>query len=436
MLMASEHFRHGPSVSHKQPRDLEEMPQREWCPLRCKASSHINYLELFVVWRALALWAHRLSGWTMVVRIDNQCAIAHVDKFGGPVEYLPPLHKIFHLCAEHNIRLRPKYITSEDNELADLLSRLRLEEFHMRWAMRRREVLWRHDRDDWMFNPVLFRELDEDFGSFELYACVAESRANAFCSRSRKLFGLQALTADGHGCVLLGAGVGWRRGLRVGVGAARSVPAEELLEELAVAVERYQDAMYAEHTLRSYHTGIQAFVTFCVRFACLGCLEPLLPASDVTLGVRRTWERLSKPVMPIMLQDLREMATVAELSTVSRAALWAAVLTGFYGYMLATADLPDEAPIFQSEKGGKRGGLVPMTHSVLVAAIKKLAAKIGRDPAKFAGHSLRLRLRVDKLYIKLQGDWKSDCYERYCELDDEQGLILPVAFAEAAEALT
>ncbi|KAK3285621.1 hypothetical protein CYMTET_6781, partial [Cymbomonas tetramitiformis] len=38
---------------------------------------------------------------------------------------------------------------------------------------------------------------------------------------------------------------------------------EELLEELAVAVERYQDGAYAESTQRSYDTGVKAFLTFC-----------------------------------------------------------------------------------------------------------------------------------------------------------------------------
>ncbi|KAK3269579.1 hypothetical protein CYMTET_21985 [Cymbomonas tetramitiformis] len=41
------------------------------------------------------------------------------------------------------------------------------------------------------------------------------------------------------------------------------LPREELLEELAVAVERYQDGAYAESTRRSYDTGVKAFLTFC-----------------------------------------------------------------------------------------------------------------------------------------------------------------------------
>ncbi|KAK3284810.1 hypothetical protein CYMTET_7554 [Cymbomonas tetramitiformis] len=333
--------------------------------------------------------------------------------------------------------------------------------------------------------------------------------------------------------VLSGAGVGGGRGARAGVGDARGVPAgaQILVGDDALrgagagregalrvgthsvgcadlAVERYQDGAYAESTLRSYDTGVKAFLTFCVRFACLGTLELLLPASDATLarfiafsawfvqpgtiksylagvrslhlqqrvewtpvahrfwvatalqGVRRTWDRPAKPMMPITLRDLVSMAEFADVETITGAALWEAILVGFYSLfrkdnltvgksqawcwlMLATGDLSEEAPLFQVEGRGKRGALVPMTHAVLAAGLKRLAEQVGLDPARFAKHSLRrggataaLRLKVDRLYIKLQGDWKSDCYERYCELDDEQRLILPAAFAEAAKELS
>ncbi|KAK3262572.1 hypothetical protein CYMTET_28580 [Cymbomonas tetramitiformis] len=88
-------------------------------------------------------------------------------------------------------------------------------------------------------------------------------------------------------------------------------PAEELLEELAVAVERYQDGAYAESTQRSYDTGVKAFLTFC--------------------GVRRQWDRPAKPVMPITLRDLARMAEFADMESITGLALWAAILVGFYG---------------------------------------------------------------------------------------------------------
>ncbi|KAK3244803.1 hypothetical protein CYMTET_45600 [Cymbomonas tetramitiformis] len=591
--------------------DLAEMPQRDFYPFTSKAKSHINYLELFAVWWALALWAHRLSGWTLVVRIDNQCALTQVDKFWGPVEYIPLLRKIFYLCAQHDIRLRPKYISSKDNLLADLLSRLKLEEFHMRWAMRKREVLWRQDRDDWQFSPVLFAEMDEEFGPFTLDACVASSRANAFCVRSwsaeddarkQRFDGLNTwanLPFSVMYEILLNF-LKCKRRQQMGTGGCFLVPvwegdeAYELvsgMREVFRPVRKYRagtmlftapaldgkgrsewgptrwdvlvDGAYAESTQRSYDTGVKAFLTFCVRFACLGTLEPLLPASDATLarfiafsawfvqpgtiksylagvrslhlqqgvewtpiahrfwvaaalqGVRRQWDRPAKPVMPITLRDLARMAEFADMESITGLALWAAILVGFYGLfrkdnltvgksqawnargalvredvlfaeagdvvwirvrhsktiqcgeryhwvplvavpgsrlcpvealrrlMLATEGLPEEAPLFQVEGRGKRGALVPMSHAALVAGLKSLAVQVGLDPARYAGHSLRrggataaMRLNVERLYIKLQGDWKSDCWERYCELDDEQRLILPAAFAEAAKELS
>ncbi|KAK3285071.1 hypothetical protein CYMTET_7308 [Cymbomonas tetramitiformis] len=59
-------------------------------------------------------------------------------------------------------------------------------------------------------------------------------------------------------------------------------PAEELLEELAVAVERYQDGAYAESTQRSYDTGVKAFLTFCVEGrGKRGALVPMAHAALV-----------------------------------------------------------------------------------------------------------------------------------------------------------
>ncbi|KAK3257901.1 hypothetical protein CYMTET_33022, partial [Cymbomonas tetramitiformis] len=467
------------------------------------------------------------------------------------------------------------------------------------------------DRDDWQFSPVLFAEMDEEFGPFALDACVASSRANAFCvrnwsaeddARKQRFDGLNTwanLPFSVMYEILLNF-LKCKRRQQMGTGGCFLVPvwegdeAYELvsgMREVFRPVRKYRagtmlftapaldgkgrsewgptrwdvlvDGAYAESTQRSYDTGVKAFLTFCVRFACLGTLEPLLPASDATLarfiafsawfvqpgtiksylagvrslhlqqgvewtpvahrfwvaaalqGVRRRWDRPAKPVMPITLRDLARMAEFADMESITGLALWAAILVGFYRLfrkdnltvgksqawnargalvredvlfaeagdvvwirvrhsktiqcgeryhwvplvavpgsrlcpvealrrlMLATEGLPEEAPLFQVEGRGKRGALVPMAHAALVAGLKSLAVQVGLDPARYAGHSLRrggataaMRLNVEKLYIKLQGDWKSDCWERYCELDDEQRLILPAAFAEAAKELS
>ncbi|KAK3250395.1 hypothetical protein CYMTET_40225 [Cymbomonas tetramitiformis] len=166
--------------------DVRRMVQRPWFPFQRgkKATHHINYLELFTVWWAVALWGSQLSGRTVVVRIDNQCALRQVDKLWGPVEYLPLLEQIFYLCAKHDVRLRPVYINTKDNLLADLLSRLKLSAFHLEHRAFMRASIWRQDRDDWMLHPALWHELDVELGPFTLDACVAPSRANAFCSLS------------------------------------------------------------------------------------------------------------------------------------------------------------------------------------------------------------------------------------------------------------
>eukprot|EP00854_Cymbomonas_tetramitiformis_P014304 gene14304-biopygen14746 len=77
--------------------------------------------------------------------------------------------------------------------------------------------------------------------------------------------------------------------------------------------------------------------------------------------------------------------------------------------------------------GGQGGGFPPLCY--------------GEDGGQ-EGHSLRTggataarKLEVLGAYIKAQGDWKSDCFERYCELDSDQRLILPGAMAEATAAL-
>eukprot|EP00854_Cymbomonas_tetramitiformis_P034315 gene34315-biopygen25218 len=88
---------------------------------------------------------------------------------------------------------------------------------------------------------------------------------------------------------------------------------------------------------------------------------------------------------------------------------------------------------------GRRASTVPMTHDAFVTGIKSLAERVGLNPASYARHSLQrggataaMRLDVNSIHIKMQRDWKSDCFERYCELDTEQRLILPGAMTEAA----
>ncbi|KAK3234110.1 hypothetical protein CYMTET_55599 [Cymbomonas tetramitiformis] len=93
--------------------------------------------------------------------------------------------------------------------------------------------------------------------------------------------------------------------------------------------------------------------------------------------------------------------------------------------MERTAGRLGDSALFGMEKmTGRRASVVPLTHDALVAGIKSLAGRVGLNPASYAGHSLRkcgataaMRLDDDAMYIRMQRDWKSDCFERCCELD-------------------
>ncbi|KAK3242272.1 hypothetical protein CYMTET_48029 [Cymbomonas tetramitiformis] len=377
--------------------DVKRMVQRPWFPFQKdkEATHHINYLELFAVWWALALWGRRLGGRTVVIRIDNQCALRQVDKLWGPVDYLPLLEQIFYLCARWDVRLRPVYINTKDNLLADLLSRLDLQQFHLEHRAFMRASIWRQDRDDWMLHPALWHELDVEFGPFTLDSCVAVSRANAFCMLSwSKEEDARVQAFDGHNAWgnlpfsimldILRNFLKCKQRRQMGTAGTFLVPvwdgneawelvkalpdvfkcqwpyltgrkcagAEELLEALQQEAQRYEGAALADNTKGSYK---RSFLTFCIYFACLGCMAPLLPATDETLilfitflswfvapdtiksymagvrqlhlqrgfewepvaqrhrvaatlqGVRRFWGRPSKPVMPLTLQNLADM---------------------------------------------------------------------------------------------------------------------------------
>ena len=68
------------------------------------------------------------------------------------------------------------------------------------------------------------------------------------------------------------------------------------------------------------------------------------------------------------------------------------------------------------------GGTIPLTHTAFVSYLKKCLLKIGLDPSQFSGHSFRrggaffaLQCGIPADWIKLQGDWASNAYERYLD---------------------
>ncbi|KAK3237098.1 hypothetical protein CYMTET_52807 [Cymbomonas tetramitiformis] len=167
--------------------------------------------------------------------------------------------------------LRPKYSKSKDNLLADLLSRLKQEEFNMRSAANDAHKQHFDGLNAWANLP--FSVMYDIFVNF------------LRCKRWRQMrTGGRFLVPVREGDEAYDLVSELREVFRPSCMTGCDLCVEELLEELAVAVEGYQGRQYTETTQRLHDTGVKTFLTFCVRFTCLGCLESLLPATDATLA--------------------------------------------------------------------------------------------------------------------------------------------------------
>ena len=91
------------------------------CALR---RCHINLLELAVVLYACRALATVWAGCRVPLRIDNTVVIGWLHRSRARSELANAmLHEIFALSLTHSFHLRPTYITSADNVMADALSR-------------------------------------------------------------------------------------------------------------------------------------------------------------------------------------------------------------------------------------------------------------------------------------------------------------------------
>ncbi|KAK3262248.1 hypothetical protein CYMTET_28878 [Cymbomonas tetramitiformis] len=255
-----------------------------------------------------------------------------------------------------------------------------------------------------MVCPVGWTALDQEFGPFTVDSCVAVSGANSYCYHSwSAVEDARGQKFDGHNAwgnlpfsimfAIIKNFLQCKRRQQWGTAACFLVPmwdgddGWELVKslphvfrmELQREAECYRAEAMAPETRRCYGTGVWAFVTFCISFACLGCLEPLLPAKDRTLcmfitycswfvqpdtikkylagvqqlhlqrghewvpvaarhavaatmqGVKRCWGRPPGPVIPLTLADLAKMALLISVHNLGQEALWAAILVGFFG---------------------------------------------------------------------------------------------------------
>jgi len=110
-----------------------------------------------------------------------------------------------------------------------------------------------------------------------------------------------------------------------------------------------------------------------------------------------------------------------------------------YSLLLQRIPAPDSAHAFSYPR---RGRLVPLTHGVFVATVKRLAAQSGLSAADFAGKSFRrggasfaFASGVRGELIQSHGDWRSDAYLVYLELADADRLSTSRAMQASLAAL-
>jgi hypothetical protein len=88
-----------------------------------RASAHINVLELEAILVAFEKWAARWQSHKLVLHTDSTTALSGFRNFTlrGPANV--PLRRILLLAAAHDIYIDAHWLSSEDNGLADALSR-------------------------------------------------------------------------------------------------------------------------------------------------------------------------------------------------------------------------------------------------------------------------------------------------------------------------
>lgn len=87
--------------------------------------SNINVIELFAVVAALERWAPIIGNHMVHIRIDNMQVVSMLSNHSSiNKQCMDWLRRLFWLCMRHNIKIIPSYIQSEENVLADTLSRL------------------------------------------------------------------------------------------------------------------------------------------------------------------------------------------------------------------------------------------------------------------------------------------------------------------------
>ena len=144
---------HGPQVAHGQ-----------WSQQEMANSS--TWRELCTVQRVLESLAPKLRNERVRWFSDNQ-NVVRILTVGSRQANLQTLAlNIFTLCMANQIRLEPEWIPRKENEQADFISKI-------------------IDYDDWMLDPIIFAELDCDWGPHDVnrFADVHNKQLKRFNSR-------------------------------------------------------------------------------------------------------------------------------------------------------------------------------------------------------------------------------------------------------------
>jgi hypothetical protein len=86
-----------------------------------------------------------------------------------------------------------------------------------------------------------------------------------------------------------------------------------------------------------------------------------------------------------------------------------------------------------------QGSVRLLTHSLFVKKLKSLIVAIGKNPGDYSAHSFRrggstyaFSLNMPLMFVKSRGDWKSNCVERYIEIDKNLAMNAAVLLAEGS----
>ena len=129
-----------------------------------ESNIHINILELMAAYYVLASLCDEVRGAHIRLMVDNKTALAYINGMGGRKDVCNKMaRKIWNWCKERDIWLSAAYITSEQNIVADKMSRIS------------------HNNAEWALNDNVFQQICDIFGKpqLDLFA----SRLNFKCKR-------------------------------------------------------------------------------------------------------------------------------------------------------------------------------------------------------------------------------------------------------------